>query len=103
MMQTQIIEEIYKRISTQVSNLQTEEATKHALVLPFLQAMGYNPFNPEEIVPEYTADFGVKSGEKVDYAIMGDPETMLEPATLEESPRRSRYASDEDIREAADN
>ena len=72
MMQTQIIEEIYKRINTQISNLQTEEATKHALVLPFLQAMGYDPFNPEEIVPEYTADFGVKSGEKVDYAIMKD-------------------------------
>ncbi len=50
------------------NTLTTEEATKHALVLPFIQALGYDVFNPMEVVPEYTADFGLKQGEKVDYA-----------------------------------
>ncbi len=53
-------------------HLQTEEATKTALVLPFLQLLGYDIFNPREVVPEFTADVGIKKGEKVDYAIMKD-------------------------------
>ena len=51
---------------------QTEEAAKTALVLPFIQALGYEIFNPMEVVPEFTADVGTKQGEKVDYAIMRD-------------------------------
>ena len=57
--------------------LKTEEATKHALVMPFIQALGYNVFDPREVVPEFTADVGVKSGEKVDYAIMHDGEPSI--------------------------
>lgn len=53
-------------------HVQTEEATKTSLVMPFFQALGYNPFDPREVVPEYTADVGTKKGEKVDYAIMRD-------------------------------
>lgn len=49
--------------------LLTEEAAKNALVMPFLQALGYNVFNPSEVVPEFTCDVGIKKGEKVDYAI----------------------------------
>lgn len=52
--------------------LLTEEAAKTALVMPFLQALGYNVFNPAEVVPEFTADVGIKKGEKVDYAICID-------------------------------
>ncbi|MEQ8964477.1 MAG: type I restriction endonuclease [Azospirillaceae bacterium] len=48
----------------------TEEATKNALVMPFLQALGYDVFNPAVVVPEFVADVGVKKGEKVDYALM---------------------------------
>ena len=77
MIQTQLMEQLIERIPQLASNLQTEEATKHALVLPFLQAMGYDPFNPGEIAPEYTADFGLKSGEKVDYAILQDGEPII--------------------------
>ena len=44
-----------------------EEATKQALILPFLQILGYDVWNPKEIVPEYSAGFA--SREKVDYAI----------------------------------
>jgi hypothetical protein len=52
--------------------LATEEAAKTALVMPFLQALGYDVFNPSEVVPEFTCDVGTKKGEKVDYAIVID-------------------------------
>lgn len=58
-------------------NLQTEEATKNALIMPFINALGYDVFNPTEVVPEYTADVGVKKGEKVDYAILKDNKPII--------------------------
>lgn len=55
------------------ASLQTEEATKTALVMPFIsQVLGYDIFNPSEVVPEFIADLGLKKGEKIDYAIMRD-------------------------------
>ena len=58
--------------------LKTEEATKTALVMPFLrEILGYDPNDPTEIVPEYTADYGVKQGEKVDFAIMRDERPVI--------------------------
>ena len=58
----------------------TEEATKTAFVLPFLNLLGYDVFNPTEVVPEFTADLGLKKGEKVDYAILqnGSPIIIIE-------------------------
>lgn len=53
-------------------NINTEEATKTALVLPFLQTLGYDVFDPTEVVPEFTCDVGIKKGEKIDYAIHKD-------------------------------
>lgn len=47
----------------------TEEATKTAVVLPFIQALGYDVFNLEEVTPEFVADVGIKKGEKIDFAI----------------------------------
>lgn len=57
--------------------IQTEEATKNAFVLPFIQALGYDVFNPLEVVPEFTADMGIKKGEKVDYAIFRDDKPII--------------------------
>lgn len=56
---------------------QTEEATKHAFVLPFLQALGYDVFNPLEVEPEFVADVGLKKGEKVDFAVKKDNEPII--------------------------
>ncbi|KFZ38334.1 restriction endonuclease or methylase [Shewanella mangrovi] len=54
-------------------SLETEEATKNALVMPFLHnVLGYDIFEPTEVVPEFTADTATKKGEKVDYAILKD-------------------------------
>lgn len=60
--------------------VQTEEATKMSLIVPFFQALGYDVFNPHEFTPEFTADVGIKKGEKVDYAIMldGKPVILIE-------------------------
>lgn len=57
--------------------LQTEEATKNALVLPFLQVLGYDVFDPLEVVPEFTADVGTKKGERVDFALMRDGKPIM--------------------------
>lgn len=57
--------------------LETEEATKTALILPFIQTLGYDVFNPSEVVPEFTADVGIKRGEKVDYAICQDGQPII--------------------------
>ncbi|MBE5041270.1 type I restriction endonuclease [Ructibacterium gallinarum] len=67
-----------KRVEQMIPNLQTEEATKMSLIVPFFQILGYDVFNPAEFMPEYTADVGIKKGEKVDYAIMdGDKPVIL--------------------------
>lgn len=55
----------------------TEEATKNAFIMPFLTALGYDIFNPEEVIPEFVADLGIKQGEKVDYAIMKDGSPII--------------------------
>jgi len=65
-------------------HLQTEEATKTALILPFFTALGYNVFNPFEFLPEPAADVGVKQGEKVDYAIMFEKDGQRDPMILVE-------------------
>jgi predicted type IV restriction endonuclease len=64
--------ELEKRTAQHRELLLTEEAAKTALVLPFFQALGYDVFNPSEVIPEFTADVGIKKGEKVDYALCAD-------------------------------
>lgn len=68
------------RIANTKALIQTEEATKNAMVMPFIQALGYNVFDPLEVTPELVADVGTKKGEKVDYAILraGKPIMLFE-------------------------
>jgi hypothetical protein len=58
-------------------DLTTEEATKTSLVMPFINALGYNVFDHREVEPEFVADVGTKKGEKVDYAIKRDDEIIM--------------------------
>jgi hypothetical protein len=69
-----------EKINLLKDKIDTEESTKHAFVLPFINILGYDSFNPTEVVPEFTADLGLKKGEKVDYAIFqnGDPILIIE-------------------------
>lgn len=55
----------------------TEEATKNAFIMPFINILGYDIFDPTEVIPEFTADLGLKKGEKVDYAIFQNGEPIL--------------------------
>lgn len=79
---TKVIAELKKiqGICQDTSGIETEEATKHSLILPLLIALGYNVFDNNEVRPEYVADVGTKKGEKVDYVIIqnGQPTILLE-------------------------
>ncbi|MCZ8298508.1 MAG: restriction endonuclease, partial [Flavobacterium sp.] len=68
------LRQLAEKIQQLKERIETEESTKHAFVLPFINALGYDTFNPLEVVPEYVADLGIKKGEKVDYAIMQEGE-----------------------------
>ncbi|HED04957.1 MAG TPA: restriction endonuclease [Candidatus Fraserbacteria bacterium] len=68
---------IADKIPQMIDRLETEEATKNALIMPFIQVLGYDVFNPREVVPEFVADVGTKKGEKVDYAIMQNGEIII--------------------------
>ncbi len=65
------------KLPTVQDRLDTEEATKNALVMPFIAALGYDVFDPTEVIPEYIADVGIKKGEKVDYAICKDGNIVM--------------------------
>ncbi|QUW17797.1 type I restriction endonuclease [Agrococcus sp. Marseille-Q4369] len=72
------LEALSVKVQNQKSAIQTEEATKNALIMPFISSiLGYDVFNPLEVVPEFTADVGLKKGEKIDYAIMRDGEVQM--------------------------
>nr|MDT0660559.1 type I restriction endonuclease [Micromonospora sp. DSM 115978] len=66
------------KVRNQRDAIQTEEAAKNAFVMPFISMiLGYDVFDPLEVVPEFTADVGTKKGEKVDYAIIRDGEVQI--------------------------
>ena len=71
------LKKVSEKIADKKDNIKTEEATKTAFILPFLKALGYDIFDPTEVVPEFTADVGTKKGEKVDYAVMMDDEPII--------------------------
>lgn len=75
-----LIKQIGDRVTKLKDQIQTEEATKNAFIMPFLQALGYDVFNPTEVVPEFISDIGLKKGEKIDYAIFreGNPTILVE-------------------------
>ena len=54
-----------------------EQSVKTSLVLPFIGGLGYDYLSPTEVIAEYTADVGIKRGEKVDYAVMRDGEPII--------------------------
>lgn len=60
------------RIGKLKDTIATEEATKTAFILPFIQSLGYDIFNPIEVIPECDCDYGTKRGEKIDYTICKD-------------------------------
>ncbi|GAA1951133.1 type I restriction endonuclease [Amycolatopsis minnesotensis] len=88
------------KIREHKSTVTTEEATKNAFVLPFISGvLGYDVFDPAEVIPEFTVDVGIKKGEKIDYAIKHDGKVQLlietkkisDPLRLEHASQLYRY------------
>lgn len=81
------LKQFSKRVESLKDAITTEEATKTSIVMPFFSMLGYDVFNPQEFVPEYTADVGIKKGEKVDYAIIKDgiPAILIECKSISEN------------------
>jgi len=90
------------KVRQQGESIATEEATKNAFVMPFISTiLGYDVFNPLEVIPEFTADHGVKRGEKVDYAVVKDGDIQIlieckksaEPLKIQHASQLFRYFS----------
>jgi hypothetical protein len=89
------VQEIAVKVRTQKATIATEEATKNAFVMPFISTvLGYDVFNPTEVIPEFVADVGIKKGEKIDYALVrnGDVQILVEVKKVTE-PLDVRHAS----------
>lgn len=74
------IKQLSDRVSKLKNQILTEEATKNAFIMPFIQILGFDVFDPTEVVPELDCDLIRKKGEKIDYAIMkdGEPAILIE-------------------------
>ena len=81
------IKEFVERVEKLKNSIKTEEATKTSLIMPFFSLLGYDVFNPNEFIPEYVADVGIKKGEKVDYAIVLEDKLtiLIEAKTINEN------------------
>ncbi|MED4455946.1 type I restriction endonuclease [Metabacillus fastidiosus] len=93
------LEMLNKVINDNKDLIKNEESTKQFLILPLLNGLGYNTFSPQEVTPEFTADFH-KKNEKVDYAISmdGEPKIFIEAKSMnnkinKSAPQLSRYFS----------
>lgn len=71
------LKQLSDRVTKLKDNILTEEATKNAFIMPFINALGYDVFDPLEVLPEMTCDIAMKKGEKIDYAIMKEAEPII--------------------------
>ena len=93
------IKSLGDRVNKLKAQVNTEEATKNAFIMPFIKELGYDVFDPFEVTPELVADIGIKQGEKIDYAIMqnGEPIILIEckhhaaPLTVNNASQLFRY------------
>jgi len=88
------VDDLAKRAIAAQSVAQTEEATKNAVILPFLRCLGFDVFDPSQVIPEYIADIGLKKGEKIDYAVkIGDKiEYLVECKAISTSLRNAQFS-----------
>jgi hypothetical protein len=71
------LRELGERAEKIRSALLTEESVKQSLIIPFIKELGFDVYNPLEVVPEFTADVGNKNFDKIDYAIMKDGKPII--------------------------
>lgn len=68
--------QLAEKIERQKDDIATEEATKTSFIMPMIAALGYDVFNPFEVVPEMDCDL-TKRGDRIDYAIIKDNQPIL--------------------------
>ena len=76
----ELIEELntlFNQITDYKDDVDSEQGTIDAFVKPFVRLLGYDHTNPTEVKPEYSADVGIKKGEKVDLAILKDGKAVI--------------------------
>ena len=104
---TEAIINLGQRVKELYRAVETEEATKHAFIMPFIsEVLGYDLSNPLEVVPEYDADIGDRRGLKVDYAIKvgGAVQILIEckkigtPLRIEDATQLSHYYTSSEAR-----
>lgn len=67
-----------EHVKTVGPHCNTEETTKQALILPLLDILGFNPFDPTKVKAEYSADLpGIKASERVDYALFSQEHPVM--------------------------
>lgn len=88
------VADLAKRAISAQAVAQTEEATKNAIVMPFLRVLGFDVFDPTQIIPEFVADVGLKKGEKIDYAVkIGQRiEYLVEAKSVSTNLREAQYS-----------
>ena len=57
--------QLAKRVTDLKESILTEEATKNAFIMPFIQMLGYDVFNPLEVVPEMDCDIVKKKAKRL--------------------------------------
>lgn len=72
-----VLKEIINRIPKAKKQNLDESNTKSGLIEPLLTLLGYDVHNTEEVIKEYTADIGIKEGEKVDYKVATDKDLFI--------------------------
>jgi predicted type IV restriction endonuclease len=99
---TSKVQNMAAKVRAEKAGIATEEATKNAFVMPFISSvLGYDVFNPAEVIPEFIADIGLKKGEKIDYALVCNGEIQIlievkkisEPLGLRNAYQLARYFS----------
>ncbi|MEL6988808.1 MAG: type I restriction endonuclease [Cyanobacteria bacterium J06648_1] len=89
------IKTIAQRIEKVKDKVINEEATKTSFIIPFIEALGYDIYNPGEVFPEYTADIPVLKNDKVDYAILaeGKPTILIECKCCQDTLDNSKHTA----------
>jgi hypothetical protein len=99
---TDKVQNMAAKVHAEKAGIATEEATKNAFVMPFISSvLGFDVFNPAEVIPEFIADIGLKKGEKIDYALVCNGEIQIlidvkkisEPLGLKNAYQLARYFS----------
>lgn len=66
-----VMNRLAESIGQNLTEVNSEEATKQSFVLPFFKELGYNVHSPKEFKPEITSS-NLPANERVDYALFKD-------------------------------